>query len=328
MMDFSSKKLALQQAVSTIYSKLLLYFFTNHKKNTLSTDRSVIYLENNILYFLYAEYQSTLLKITALEQYTFANPKELSTLVANLSRQFSLQATPVYWVLNQADYQLAFIESLPVPEAEIKQALQWRLKTTIQKQGDVLIDYFNVPAKPGLGTQAMVAAVSANKQVVEDFFDICRRFQLNLSVIDIPELSLRNLTATHEVDEKSTALIYVGANEIILNITREKILYLTRKISIPSLDSMGSLNELSLEIIRYFDYFQSYWRFAAPSRVYLSASDSQQSILIEKLSQSLSVTIMPLTLEKPIVTPKRLTNQYWLLLGELFREMTNDSTTH
>lgn len=326
-MDFKSKKLEFQRVIHDFYSKFMLYLFSERKTNYQTTKRCVIYTDDNILYLLYADCLPQLLKIHALEKYPFRDEKELRALIGTLSRQYDLQTTPVFWVINEKDYQVFFLESLPVPEAEVRQALAWRLKST-QKTDETLIDYFYLPVKTGTTGQAMITAVSAYKKPVEDFVNICKKYYLNLQVIDIPEMALRNLTTISESHDKSTALIYVQKKQVILNITKGKQLYLTRKIALDLSSNNNNLDEFSLEVIRYFDYFQNYWRHPTPSKIYIIADEASQTVMKNKLSQLLSGEIKPFTIEYSVATSKAFNHADWLLLGELCREIAHDTTTN
>jgi MSHA biogenesis protein MshI len=328
MMDFNSKKLAFLNAVKDFYSRLLLYLFSERKNVHATTKRCVLHIDNNILYFLYADYAEELLKIIALEKYVFKNENELISLLGMLSRQFVLQTTSVSWILNERDYQLFFLESLPVPDNEVRQALSWRLKSSLQKMGEAIVDYFNLPAKPGTTNQRMLTAIATAKKTIDNIIKWCKTYQINLTIIDIPELALRNLTAQSENDEKSTVLLYVNHQEMILNVTKGKMLYVTRKIPFRFTQNEDNLSEVSLELVRYFDYFQSFWRMPAPARIFLIADENSQTAIIKKLSQLLSLPITPFSMERSIMTSNRVSDKHWLLLGELFRDDAHDPTEH
>ncbi len=131
---------------------------------------------------------------------------------------------------------------------------------------------------------------------------------MNLASIDIPELGFRNINALFENDESSTALIYIQEKSTNLVISRQKTLYLTRRLDW-GLDVLLSqqadeeashhyLDVLALEIQRSFDYYQSQWRTLVPSRVLLAPVKSSAVDIAAYLSQRLSIKVQNLNLNE------------------------------
>ena len=70
-------------------------------------------------------------------------------------RAAALPRAPVSTVLRTDDYQLALVEAPDVPPAELRAAMRWRLKESIDfRVEDAVIDVFDVPRKPAAGTAA------------------------------------------------------------------------------------------------------------------------------------------------------------------------------
>lgn len=328
MADFRSKMLAFQSSIKDFYKSILLYFFANRKQQKNTTKRCIFYFENHDIHLMYVDCTPNLMRVIALEKYKFKTDKELIELFGRISRQYNLQTVPIYWILNDKDYQIFFLEPMAVPENELRQALTWRLKNSLQKMGETIVDYFKLPSKSSAPNQEMIAAVVASQDSIKKFLSICGTYRMNVNVIDIPELVLHNLTSLEENDDKGTALIYIKAGTCILNISKNKILFLTRKIVIRFNKEENNLKEVSLEIIRYFDYFQSYWRHPPPSRVHLIAEKENESELAQALSQLLALKIMPFSFDYPIATSTPINDVNLLLLGAAFRELDHVKTEH
>src|SRR3990167_959651 len=98
---------------------------------------------------------------------------------------------------------------------------------------EAIIDYFSIPGKKSNPNQSMIAVIAARAIAITNMVNLFNKSDIYLTTIDIPELALRNLTALFEQDENPSALIYFYENFIMLNITRQKILYFSRRIPIP-----------------------------------------------------------------------------------------------
>src|SRR5271170_4115289 len=80
----------------------------------------------------------------------------------------ALPHMPVSTVLRPEDYQLALIEAPDVPPAELRAAMRWRLKETIDfRVEDAVIDVFEVPDQNRGGHRRMMYAVAARRTAVD-----------------------------------------------------------------------------------------------------------------------------------------------------------------
>jgi MSHA biogenesis protein MshI len=220
-------------------------------------------------------------------------------LSAFISRQELPPATPTYWLLSPDMYQLFLIESLPVAADEFRDALRWRVRSLINfPTEEAVIDSFKLPSKKN-ALDNMVAAVVTQSTRIDKIISAIKQSGARLTTIDIPELAMRNLTAQYEDDEKSTAFIYFYENTVILNITRQKTLYITRRLNLPTnSDNTGrEFEQLSLDILRYFDYFQSQWRHAAPSRIFVAANKQDIEYIAKYLSEYLLQPVTPFQIQ-------------------------------
>src|ERR1035438_2848745 len=83
-------------------------------------------------------------------------------------RAAALPRVPVSTVLRTDDYQLVLIEAPDVPPAELRAAMRWRLKETIDfRVEDAVIDVFDVPVQNRGGQGRMMYAVAAQRSAVD-----------------------------------------------------------------------------------------------------------------------------------------------------------------
>src|SRR5579859_7031424 len=79
-------------------------------------------------------------------------------------RSAGLPRLPVSTVLTPEDYQLALVEAPEVPPAELRAAMRWRLKDSIDfRVEDAVIDVFDIPDQNRGGNGRMVYAVAARR---------------------------------------------------------------------------------------------------------------------------------------------------------------------
>lgn len=255
----------------------------------------------------------------------------LSFVLSNVNQKYLLSAVPLYWLLNPEDYQLFVMDTLPVKEEEFTEALRWRARSLLTYPVEqASIDYFNLPAKRGSNT-GMMGLVAAKLAYLEQIDKIVKDTNLNLTTIYIPELALRNLAALYETDEKCTAVIYFYDKGTILNITYKKTLYFTRRLNYSSTTAQNANNfePICLDVLRYFDFFQSQWRLTSPSRIFV-ISDKDVSEMIDALSQHLMLTVEMFHIKVPTKGKEpftELAHNYLLPYGCTLREEYQSVTT-
>jgi len=88
-------------------------------------------------------------------------------------RAAGLPRIPVSTVLRSDDYQLVLVEAPDVPPAELRAAMRWRLKETIDiRVEDAVIDVFDVPTQNRGGQGRMMYAVAAQRSAVDHSGDM------------------------------------------------------------------------------------------------------------------------------------------------------------
>jgi len=303
------------------------------KPRAATTARCCFSITGNEITFLYLNKLLNSIELFAYDTFQFETLNSLSLILAGLSKKYNLANVPAYLLLDPEHYQLFLIESLPVKADEFKEALNWRLKSLLTyPMKEATIDYFTLPISKSAPDTQMIAAVAAKTKLIESYADALEKAQLHLTVIDIPELALRNLTGLYEQDEKSTAIIYFNEKIAILNITRSQSLYFTRKINLYHEDeaTKKSHEELGLDIMRSFDYFQIQWRYPSPSRIFVAAKHSDSKSTAEALAASMLQPVEPFTLQAVQLSEEKLKlleEKYLLAFGCALRETDEFTST-
>tara|TARA_R110000868_G_scaffold290766_5_gene550934 strand:+ start:1190 stop:2176 length:987 start_codon:yes stop_codon:yes gene_type:complete len=272
-------------------------------------------------------------EIVFLEKIRFDDLESLSLVLKGVAEKHNLAQTPIYWLLNPDEYQLNLIETLPVPKNEFQTALSWRVRSLIDYPvEEAIIEHFELPAKKNSDDIPLIGAVTAKKAQLSDMILLLKDSGLRLVTIDIPELALLNLTSLYETDEKTSAFLYFYGNTVILNISSKKILYFTRRIPVTKKDEAGiDYEKLSLEILRYFDFFRSQWRLSTPSRIFAASDTGDANIIATALTERLLSTVEPYTLNSTIIDTdekNQVVANYLLDYGCLLRKEPSNASAN
>jgi MSHA biogenesis protein MshI len=194
-------------------------------------------------------------------------------------------------VLEPAGYRLLLVEAPDVPADELRAAVRWRIKDLIDFHiDDAVIDVFEMPPHARGGPRRMMYAVTAKAEVIKREIDRVESAGLKLDVVDIPELSLRNIAALLETDQRGAAFLYLSERRSTLLLVRQGVLYLARYIEtgVATLMEAGELRAdlvagLALEVRRSLDYFESHYEQTSIQQLHVSGleADDREAIARE-----------------------------------------------
>lgn len=126
-------------------------------------------------------------------------------LLARLSADHQLKRARCTTVLNEEDYKLLLTTAPDVPAEELRAALRWRIKDLIDFHiNDATIDVFDLPLESGRGAPREMYVVAARNQAIQERVDCLQRAGIPLAVVDIRELSQRNLAALLPEDARGS----------------------------------------------------------------------------------------------------------------------------
>ena len=196
------------------------------------------------------------------------------SLLHNLAGEYHLDRYPCVSLVELGEYSLLMVEAPDVQPDELRAAIRWRIKDLIDFHiDDAVVDVFEVPDTKAAGKNKMMYAVVARSSAVKQRIDALLDADVNLDVIDIPELALRNIAALLPEDAGGVALLYISDYRGLITITRQSTLYLSRRIEkgISALPDMAMqaddpdiiepwLDNIIVEIQRSLDYYESHSR--------------------------------------------------------------------
>lgn len=261
---------------------------------------------------------------------------------AALVKQHGLADARCVELLEVNSYQLLLVEAPNVASAELKAAVRWRIKDLINFHiDDAVIDVFDIPAQNLSGQNKMMYVVVTRAALVQEHIALVKNAGLDLSVIDIPEMALRNITALFEEDKAGVVLVHLTPQGGHIILTRAGTLYLARKIelnfarlfsgleaarpdeALPD-DVQRLLDNIVLEVQRSLDYYESH--YSQPPITHLLFAPLEQELpgAVSHVANSLGLKIKQIDLNEVLqcAAPlsQKLQAQCLLAVGAALRD--------
>jgi MSHA biogenesis protein MshI len=249
----------------------------------------------------------------------------------------ALNHTAVSGLLSGSDYQLVQVEAPDVPPAELRSAVRWKLRDAVNfPLDDAVIDVFSLPDPPRSDSR-MIVAVAARGAAVQRVVALLASRARRFDVVDIPELSLRNIATLLPQDERGVALVAVGEGFAHLLVTRRGLLYLARRIDLShrheiEFDAYSGNNAdaatLALEIQRSLDYYESHFDLPPINDLVIAPADNRVREVSTALQAQIGLQVETLDIERLVQLADGLEiDASWLgllALGGALRELGGD----
>jgi MSHA biogenesis protein MshI len=198
-------------------------------------------------------------------------------------------------VVGPSYYHIVQVDRPRVEEAEMAQALSWAIKDLVPIPPEqMILDYFELPVQPSGADKINV--VCSDLQKLKPLVDALHKAKLPLQGIGVDELNLPKLFPL--VDEAQLLLIQQAGEELLLLIVKQGQLYFSRRIrGYDQLATMGQeellagvMDNLSLEVQRSLDYFESQLR-QAPVKQILVALPLADELCLPPLSANFFIPV-------------------------------------
>lgn len=188
---------------------------------------------------------------------------------AGIDRE-DLHNARVSTVLPSDSYSMQLVEAPDVPAAELRDAVRWRIQNLIEFPiSEAAVEVFEMPAQRHSSGRSMLHAVVAHRDEIIKQIERIRRAHLNLEVIDIPELCVRNVAVHLPADRDGVGFVHFTDDCGYLTITRRGVLHLIRRIETrrgdfanPDDDEFARVERvasIALEVQRSLDYYESHY---------------------------------------------------------------------
>lgn len=201
----------------------------------------------------------------------------------------SLANTPCHIILAASKYQIQQVDKPQVDDSELSQALVWTVKDLMPNQEDIIVEYFDLPAQSAGASKVNVVAVAQAE--IAEISDGVIAAGLSLQSIGILELAVADML--EKSDDAVLTLVQEPGQDICLNIVKRGDIYFSRRLrGYENLSTfseqelqMGVGDNLSVEIQRSMDYFESQLRQAPVKKILLSIESEHLPQLIQIMQQ-------------------------------------------
>lgn len=234
-------------------------------------------------------------------------------------------------VLSPDQYSLLQVERPPVEDAELAEAVRWRVKDLIDVSlEDAVLDVFDFPADASRNRGRLINVAVARKPMLRDFIGVLSEAGLVLECIDIADLALRNVARQFEEDQKGAVTLTLRPGGGLLTLTRSDVLYLSRRLD-PDLKGLADPDraelvgqQLALEVQRSLDYYESQLGQPPARHLWLACTD-QPERLQRILAENLAIPVAALPISRFLTQaggPEHELAQCLIAAGAVLREET------
>lgn len=233
---------------------------------------------------------------------------------ANILKGVGLDKQTCSTLLAVGEYQLLIVDAPEVPPEELRAAVRWKIQDLIDFHiDDAVVDVFDAPPSGPAGTRKQMYVVVARTATVKERIEKLENSGVNLKIIDIPELAMRNLAARLPEDQQGLATLYFSQQQCLITLTHNSTLFLTRTVDFrfsdineKSRNPLEFSNRLALEIQRSLDYYEQHFHRAAIQTLAILPPPVNLDGLDTALQQTLGLTIRSIKLNDVISCEQEL----------------------
>jgi MSHA biogenesis protein MshI len=221
------------------------------------------------------------------------------------ARELKASTFQVGTMLSGGEYQMITVEAPNVPQDELKTAVRWRLKDMLDFHvDDATIDVLDIPVDPSNAARGhSMFAIAARNALIQSRQTLFSEAKLDLTVIDIPEMAQRNISALLETDGRGLAMLSFDADGGLLTITYKAELYLSRRIDVTleqllerdSERQQVHFDKITLELQRSLDHFDRQFHYVNVLKLLLAPTGAEG--LHEHLATNLYMPVEAMTLD-------------------------------
>lgn len=219
-------------------------------------------------------------------------------------KRMGVRKADAHLVLSPDDYQVFQIERPDVPTNEVRQALRWRISDMLAGRFvDPVIDWIDLAGQKAGARSSEVQVVAGCRTAIREGIDLVEQAGLRLASIGVVPLALRDLMAVAAKGSTGYVFLQVGAGGGLMTVGRDRRFYFFREVDlgINALSSamksgdegrMNVLSDLSLEIQRSLDYYESHFTDAPLRELWIACEEpGVREMLIEHLAESLELSV-------------------------------------
>ena len=245
--------------------------------------------------------QAAPLRCCQIDQATLETPDLLKSVVT----EWGLSGSETTWVLRPKEYSLLQVEAPSVSEAEMVEALRWKIKDMLSFDvSSAVIDYFSLPEDAYRGRNQMLYVAVIEPTLSQQIEALLKTAGLTLTAIEIPELALLRLKAL-EGETLATAVLGLQSPTSLISLVCDDYLYLTRQVDSPASLIAADADEaeigqrasnLVLDLQRSLDFYESQIGKPPCLRLLVCPLQMGETPLLGQLRYNLAVELVQLDL--------------------------------
>ncbi|NOT12001.1 MAG: pilus assembly protein PilM [Methylococcaceae bacterium] len=263
------------------------------------------------------------LKLVHCEFITSKNEPDETILLGSIITKFRLFDYDCHVVLTSDKYRHINIDAPSVAEHELGDAIRWKISDLVEFAVDkAVIDFYPMPPTQRANSNKMLEVIASPGDQINVQADKCLKAGLQLKVIDIQEMTLRNLAMQLPENHRGVAILRLSELSGLIVIEKSGTIYLSRQFDTGyknlGLDTqpfggnkLSTLvqGNLALEIQRSLDYVESYYGIPPISCLAIIPLAEHTENLREILTSNLGITTRILELSAIVDSEMTLDNQ-------------------
>ncbi len=218
--------------------------------------------------------QKPLVTLAASENMSVRNDIDLKP----LAKKYQLAHSNVSLLLDSRDYQLVQVEKPKVPDSELKEAVRWQLKDSINfPVEDATIDTIKIPRNPQAAvSEEYIYALACPNTLIADLSNRLIDAKVNLQAIDVRMMAQRNIANLLATEGQGEAILTFGRSAALLTFTYQGEIYNARRIDIDEDKTSSSFEKISLELQRSLDGFEAKFRHIFIKKLLVAPFDARE----------------------------------------------------
>lgn len=249
---------------------------------------------------------------------TIDGQRNIGQLLEKMSNDMKLKHSRCTSIISDSEYNLLQIGKPNVPEDELSTAIRWQIKDLVEFPiEEATVDTFPAPLEADISAQQTLYVITARNEAIQRQVDSLTQAGINLEIIDIQEMALRNIATTIAVDNQTTAIIWLREQSGLLILVKDNMIFLNRTLSsgiqalVNSPDPEGTIENLALEIQRSLDYYDSRYKSHPLRKLYLSPGvHHYYDSLDNKLSNLLNLDVEEIDLADHLDHPDTMPDNW------------------
>jgi MSHA biogenesis protein MshI len=229
-----------------------------------------------------------------------------------LVQQLGLKSYPCNLALNADQYQVLQVDKPNMPEAEIQNALVWKVKGLVDYQvSDATIRGIDLPSDPQQPNRSpFMFAICAKNKLLEDASNRLMDAGFLLKSVDVQVLAQRNIAALLEHENRVIVLVSFSAKGCLITFTANGELYHARFVELDRGYHLGdlitsNLERLGLELQRSLDSFDRQFPYLSVQRVVI-CPDQNAARFVDDLKNSLYLPVETFNLADIVSLPENM----------------------